>query len=76
MTFIGKIIISLYRHLQRQGYHWLEMVKEAADLQKGCVRYNGPLDVGESLFVQEIGDLDNLILIFGQQIILMQLKVR
>lgn len=31
--------ISLYKRLQRQGYYWTEMAKEAANIQKDCTNF-------------------------------------
>lgn len=43
--------IRLYGRLQRLGYCWPQMAKEATDIQKGYWKCQESLNVGESLFV-------------------------
>ena len=40
--------VSLYRRLQRLGYYWLEMGKQAATVQEQCTNCQNPLDKRES----------------------------
>lgn len=42
--------------LQRQGYYWQNMAKEAVELQFACLRCQEPLDTRESLFMQSARD--------------------
>lgn len=62
--------IRLYRLLKIQGYCWPEIAKEAVDIQKGCSRRQESLDLGESMFVSEVGDWKQLCLDFLQHRVL------
>lgn len=48
--------ISLYRRIQRQGYFWPSMAKDAARVQRNCPKCQESVDISEALFIQEAGD--------------------
>ncbi|CAL2239733.1 unnamed protein product [Prunus armeniaca] len=49
-------VISLYRRLQRKGYYWPEMKKQAVELQSSCLTYSTIPSTEESFTVSFIED--------------------
>lgn len=48
--------ISIYRRIQRQGYFWLDMKKEAADLQQKCLTCQEHPREEKCAFIDEVED--------------------
>lgn len=53
--------VSLHTRLQRQGYYWYEMAKEADELQSACPQCQEPLDIKSAGVWRELY-LDSLLL--------------
>lgn len=47
--------ISLDRRLQRQGFYWSDMAKDATNVQRNCSRYQESVDINQCLFIKEAG---------------------
>ena len=49
-------VVSLYRRLQRKGYYWPEMKKDADSLQANCPECQKPFSTKEVLTTTVIED--------------------